>query len=348
MHVLKHAQELNGHVHVAVDLACAQAAAGHHVVFASGPGAFDDLLQAHGVQVERVTEATGKRAAARSMWDLLRVARRERPDVVHAHMMSSAVLSYPIAKLTGALLVTTVHNSFEPHSSLMRLGDVVVAVSAAERKSLVERGFSARKTMAVLNGADGSPREELPKGDFDSLATPCIMTLSGLHPRKAVDDVVRAFALVQPEFPQWHLNVVGWGPDRAKLMRLTEELGVESSVHFVGATLAPRHLLDRADVLASGSLAEPFGLNIAEARAAGCAVVATNVGGIPEVLDQGRAGLLVPPSDPPAMAAAFRQLLEDPQTLARWRAKAAAGSERFTVQRMADDYEQVYRTALAR
>jgi glycosyltransferase involved in cell wall biosynthesis len=277
---------------------------------------------------------------------LLRVAGVIRPDIMHAHMMSSAVLGYGVARLVGATLVTTMHNSFERHSVLMRLGRVVVAVSEAERRLLLSRGYPDRKVVTVVNGADGSPREAIPADDIGPLVRPAVMTLCGLHPRKAVGDVILAFAKVQPEFPDWHLNIVGWGPDRDRLEYLVAESGVQSSVHFLGSTTAPRPLLAAADIFASASLADPCPLAVAEARAAGCAVVATAVGGVPEVLDHGRAGHLVPPSNPGALAAAFRTLMSNPEVLAAWRARAKQDSEYFTVARMTEDYGRVYTFAL--
>jgi glycosyltransferase involved in cell wall biosynthesis len=257
-------------------------------------------------------------------------------------MMSSAVLGFGVAKLVGATLVTTVHNSFERHSVLMRLGRVVVAVSEAERRLLLSRGYPDRKVVTVVNGANGSPREALTGTEIGPLRRPAVMTLCGLHPRKAVEDVIAAFAEVHPEYPDWHLNIVGWGPDRERLEALVAARGLEPTVHFIGSTPAPRPLLAAADIFASASLADPCPLAVAEARASGCAIVATAVGGVPEVLDHGRAGQLVPPQNPPAMASAFRTLMKDPETLAAWQSRAERGSEYFTVSRMTEDYEQVY------
>ncbi len=346
MHVLKHARAGNGHVHVAVDLACAQADAGHEVTLASSGGHYDDLLRAHGVDVAFVPEAGTAFAAVKSAAALLRVARRRRPQIIHAHMMSSAVLAFPVTKLVRATLVTTVHNSFDAHSSLMRLGRVVVAVSEAEHGLLIARGFPPRKVVTVLNGAAASPRESLPIDPVGPLSTPSVLSLSGLHRRKAVGDVITAFAAVHPEFPDWHLNIVGSGPDLNLLEAQTRQLSLEDAVHFLGGTLTPKPLLEASGIFASASLAEPFGLTLAEARASGCAIVATSVGGVPEVLDHGRAGQLVPPSDPAAMADAFRSLMGDPATLAEWRSRARSGSEHLTVSRVARDYERVYRSVL--
>jgi glycosyltransferase involved in cell wall biosynthesis len=345
VHLLKHAVRGNGHVHVAVDLACAQADAGHAVMLASSGGSYDELLRAHGVTVATLPEPTGARGAAQSAFALLRTVRRFRADVLHAHMMSSAVLGFGVSQITRVPMVTTVHNSFEKHAVLMRLGKVVVAVSEAEREFLLTRGFRAGKLVTVVNGADGSPREGLTATEeLGPLARPCVMTLSGLHPRKAVGDVIAAFAQVTTDYPDWHLNIVGWGPDRERLESQVASLGIGTSVHFLGSTLTPRPLLESADVFASASLADPCPLAVMEARAAGCAIVATSVGGVSEVLEHGRAGQLTPPSDPSAIAAAFRRLMSDGQALTSWQERALDGAEHFTVARMAADYERVYKS----
>ena len=347
MHVLKHSRRSNGHVHVAVDLACAQAAAGHDVTFAHAHGSYDDLLREHGVTIATVPEAMSSSGALRSGRALLDVARRARPQVMHAHMMSSAVLAYPVSKLVGSPLVTTMHNSFDGHSWLMRLGTVVVAVSQAERQRLIDRGFPARKVMCVLNGVVASPREALPDDPtIGPLARPSVVSLCGLHARKAVGDAIAAFSEARPSAPGWHMHVIGSGPDQDRLEALTRDLGMSDSVHFTGPSLTPWRLLEQADVFVSSSLDEPFGLSIVEARAAGCAVVATAVGGVPEVLEHGRAGQLVPPSAPEVMAGVLRRLMTDSDALACWRARARDNAEYFSVRRMAEDYDAVYRSVL--
>jgi glycosyltransferase involved in cell wall biosynthesis len=212
---------------------------------------------------------------------------------------------------------------------------------------LLSRGYRGSKVITVVNGADGSPREALEAEEpIGPLARPCVMTLSGLHPRKAVGDVVTAFAAVLAEFPDWHLNIVGWGPDRERIEEQVAKLGIGRSVHLLGSTLNPRPLLEQADVFATASLADPCPLAVMEARAAGCAIVATAVGGVPETLEHGRAGQLVPPSHPQAMATAFRTLMADDEALATWRARAKDGAAYFTVRRMAEDYDRVYKALL--
>ena len=346
IHLLKHGVRGNGHVHVAVDLACAQSDAGHRVVFAAARSSFTDVLIAHGVEVVDIPEPQGPRDVPRASQALWRLCRRFRPDILNAHMMSSAVLAYPLTRALRIPLVTTMHNSFDQHSYLMRLGTVVVAVSEAERQLLLSRGYPERKVVTIFNGADRSPREGQPADD-PPLRTPCVVTLSGLHPRKAVWDVIAAFAQVVGEFPQWHLNIIGWGADRPRLEQQVAELELTESVHFLGATPAPRPLLEQADIFATATLADPCPLTVMEARAAGCAIVGTAVGGIPETLEHGVAGQLVPIHDPTAMAAAFRRLMADPDELNAFRKRALDGSSYFTVQRMSQDYLTLFDRLIA-
>lgn len=348
VHLLKHAVRGNGSVHMAVDLACAQANLGHDVFFASARGSYDDLLQEQGVHVTPLPEPVDVRSAVQYEAALLRLAASVKPDVLHTHMMSTAVLARPVATVFRCPVVATMHNSFDQHSGLMRLSTRVVAVSGAERTQLLERGYPARRVSMVLNATDNSARMTLPTDEFPPMQTPCVMTLSGLHPRKGVNDTIDAFALVHKDFPQWHLNIVGWGPSREDLEKQVAALGIEDSVHFLGSTLTPWPLLDEASIVVAASLADPCPLTVIEARVAGCAVIGTTVGGIPEVLDNGASGHLVPPQDPSAIAEALRELMGSPAALAHWREAAARGSERFSVDRMAKDYDQVYAEAGAK
>lgn len=348
LHLLKHSVRGNGNVHVAVDLACEQSATGHDVTFVSARGSYDDLLTSRGVRVLDAPEAVTVRDALRSVAALVRIVRQVRPDVIHAHMMSSALLGYVAAKCAGSVLVTTVHNSFDEHSVLMRIGKVVIAVSDAERRLLISRGFPARKVVTILNGPDGSARESLRGEDLGPLQRPSVIVLSGLHPRKAVGDVVEAFAQVASEFPDWHLNIVGWGASRDELEARVAAHDLTDSVHFLGSTLAPRPLLEQSEIFATATLADPCPLTVGEARAAGCAVVGTAVGGIPELLEFGRAGHLVPPSTPAAMASAFRTLMKDPESLRAWQYRARDGAEHLAVPRLNRDHIRVYESVIGR
>ena len=344
VHLLKHCDRGNGHAHVAVDLACEQAARGHNVVYASGGGTYVDLLERHGVR--HVTVPQTRRQAAVGFLALLRLLRRHRPSVVHAHMKTAAVLGFAATRALGGALVTTVHNSFDGHSGLMRLGDRVAAVSEAERRLLLERGFRADRLTTVHNGPLGSAREALRPDHSTIVPSPYAMTLSGLHARKRVHDAIEAFATIAAEVPDWKLAVVGEGPDEAKLKAQALRLGLGDQIVFTGTTLNPGPLLRGASVFVNMAEAEPFGLVVAEARAAGCAVVVSEAGGMPEVVDGGRAGMLVPVGGVTETAERLRCLMTSPSDLSHWRAAAALAPGQFTVGAMADSYERIYAAAV--
>ena len=342
LHLLKHAQHGHGNAHVAIDLACVQSQKGHSVIYASAGGDYDALLDAQNVRRESIHQSGNAMLLGRNLARLIGLCRSFKPDVIHAHMMSSAVFAYCASRITGVPVVTTVHNSFDRHSIFMRLGCIVVAVSEAERKFLLTRGFTASRVVVVLNGPNGSPRETFKPATAVTLATPSVTTVCGLHYRKGVHDLLAAFRHNQAEFPDWHLNIIGDGPDRTKLEFLAQELGLAQSVHFLGSIDMPKPLLQRSDIFVLASYADPCSLAVAEAREAGCAIVATAVGGTPELLAHGEAGLLVQPGDPEQLAAALRQLMREESIRRIWQTKAKTGAEYFNINRAVQDYENVY------
>jgi glycosyltransferase involved in cell wall biosynthesis len=322
MHILKHSNHGHGNAHVAIDLACLQSRQGHQVSYASAGGDYDGLLRREGVSLVTVEQSRdNKPSLLRATAQLIGACRRDRPDVLHAHMMAGAVIGYAASRSLGIPLVTTVHNSFDRHSALMRLADTVVAVSEAEKTALLKKGFRTERTTVVINGPNGSPREEfLPEGASISLARPSISTLCGLHRRKGVFDILAAMSLLPTSMRNWQLNIIGDGPDRVEL----------------------EALLEQTDIFILASYAEPCSLALAEARHAGCALIATAVGGSAELLEHGNAGILVAPGQPVEIANALMQMAQSPQTLEGWRARSKAGSQYLNAGRVARDYLAVY------
>jgi len=325
LHVLNHSQRLNGNVHAAIDLACAQARLGHAVTLCSGGGSFDDLLRTHGIDVVRVDQRRRPLTLARALLGLHRQVRAA--DIVHAHMMTSAVLAWPICLLRRVPLVTTVHNAFERSAIAMGVGRRVIAVSAAVGRSMARRGIPARRLRVVLNGTIGSARLDPEPGrsaDASPAASPVkpagpnLLFVGGLHPRKGVADLLDAFERVHAGNPRSRLTLVGEGPFEATYRAQAAALACASAVTFAGGQSDPRPFLAAADVFILPSLADPAPLVLSEARASGCAVVATAVDGIPELLEDGRAGILVPPSDPVRLGDALLSLVNDPAELALW------------------------------
>ena len=349
MHLSKHCHHANGSVNVAVDLACEQAAAGHEVWFLSGGGSFVGLLERSGVRhVELPQDQKHPRTLARSALRLTRLVQKLRPDVVHAHMMGGAAIGWLATRLTSVPMVTTVHNSFDWHSTLMRLGDRVVAVSAAERDQLLRRRFSPQRTETIWNAPENSPRHAgLSQAGSVVLRRPCVLAICGLHRRKGVFDLLDACSQVFPDHPEWRLYIAGEGPDRERLEQQAASLGLADRVSFLGFIELPRTLYTQSDIFVLASYADPGSLTIGEARAAGCTIVATAVGGTTEMLEYGRAGHLFRPGAVDQLAERLRALIGDPQARAALAAQAREGAEVFDVARLVEDYQAVYERAIA-
>ncbi|MBP1847769.1 glycosyltransferase involved in cell wall biosynthesis [Rhizobium petrolearium] len=346
LHILNHTRRLNGNVHAAVDLACAQVRLGHQVYMASGGGDFDHLLQAHGITTLLVDHERKPSRLARSLIRLNGHIRKFEVDIVHAHMMTSAVLAFPICKLKGIPLVTTVHNEFEKSATLMGLGTRVIAVSDVVGRSMRRRGVAASKLKVVLNGTIGSSRMEGRSGEPKALKSPSVLFVGGLHPRKGLPDLFEAFDLVHEELPGAHLYIVGNGPHRDQYTELVASLKCAPAVTFAGSISDPYPYMLAADIFVLPSHADPAPLVLSEAREAGCAIVATAVDGIPQLLEHGEAGILVPPHDPSALAKMLIHLLKSPKQISAWKEKSQLRIEYLTIDRVARETMDVYRSAI--
>jgi glycosyltransferase involved in cell wall biosynthesis len=349
IHLANHAQNVgNGIVNMMVDLACMQARAGHDVTVATAGGGHEALLAREGVRHVLLVQLPRPSKLPAMVAGFNRLIAELDPDVVHAHMITGAL----IARFSGLrrrfVLITTVHNEFQKSATLMRVGDRVVAVSEAVAVAMARRGVPQARLGVIGNGTIGTPRlAHLPVPDEPKLAHPCIVTVAGMYERKGIGDLLHAFALLRKRVPEAVLYLVGDGPDRAMMEALARQLGVAEHAHFTGFVSDPRGYLAQADVFTLPSHAEPGALVLCEAREAGRAIVGTRVGGIPEMLDDGEAGLLVPPANPVELAEALGLLLTDRVARAMLMGRARLNCERFSVQRVCDDYLAAYERVLA-
>lgn len=348
LHLVNDVRDLgNGINNVTVDLACAQADAGHDVHLASAGGEWESVLAGHGVRHHTVPQSRKSRRVVTLPLRLRRLVAEILPDVVHAHNVAGVVflaLSFPRRHWP---LVTTIHRE-EQSARLTRLADAAILLSDDGRRRLVEQGLSAGRTYVLKNGTVGGAREASrepmpPK----QLASPSIVTVCGLNPRKGVDDLLRAIVTVHEALPSAHLYVVGDGPQRDELIALCAALRLSSVVTFELFQPRADRWMAACDVFVLASHAEPAGLVLAEARSAGCAVIATAVDGNPNMLDGGAAGLLVPAGRPQDLAAALIRVLTNADERARLRAAAMQGVDDFTVAHMAGDVNEVYVRAVA-
>jgi glycosyltransferase involved in cell wall biosynthesis len=324
-----------------VDLACTQAALGHEVHVCSGGGDFEALLLSHGVRHIAINQDRKPGTLARSLIAMTLSFRRLKPDIVHAHMMTSALLVAMVRPLLRFKFVTTVHNEFEKSAILMKLGQRVIAVSDAVRIAMIARGIPPGKIRTVLNGTIGSPR--FPKQIVpEPLAYhPAITFVGGLHPRKGVRDLITAHAEAAKEHAMAHLYIVGSGPMEQEYIELAEQLA-SGRVTFLGHKDDPRTVLASSAISILPSHAEPAGLVLSEAREAGCAIIGSDIGGIPEMIAGGKAGILVPPRRPDLLAAAIKRLLHEPAYLAEMRARSQYNIANLSLARVTEETIGVY------
>jgi glycosyltransferase involved in cell wall biosynthesis len=337
LHVLPHVRETgNGIVDVTVDLAIAQAAAGLTVVMASGGGEYERLLEAHGVTCVRLPLTAG------GLRRMRQVVRRFRPALVHTHTLKGLAIAR--ASLPGVPVVNTAHRDLGHWSAAMRLATRVIAVSDGIA-AVLTRYVGRDRIRVVRNGVLGGPRRELLHDLAPAqLSRPAVVYVGGMYTHKGVGVLLDAFAglVTTGRDVGATLHLVGEGPDRRSFEDQAASLGIADRVEWAGFRPDAYAWIRSADVFVLPSLQETFGLVLIEARQAGVAIVAAATGGVPEALDGGRAGRLVPPGNPTELADALHAVLTDDDERARLRAAAGDHTEWLTVQRMHRDVLREY------
>ena len=216
-----------------------------------------------------------------------------------------------------------------------------------ERNNLIARGYKPERVTVVWNAPNNSPREAfLLNGKTIPLERPCITAICQLHRRKGVFDLIEACTKLFGDFPDWRLYIAGEGPDRPALEAQVARSEFADRITFLGFVPQPGTIYQQSDIFVLASYADPGSLSIGEARAAGCAIIATAVGGTSEMLEHGAAGRLISPGNPKQLADELRALMQDPAKRAALSNAARNGSEVFDVQRLVPDYERVYRDAM--
>ncbi|MBD0320264.1 MAG: glycosyltransferase [Gemmatimonadetes bacterium] len=321
-------------------------------------GAFADDLRARGFPVFLLDQTPG-RTNYLSFMKVARLLREQRVDVVHSHNTHAFIDGGLGAALSGVkTIVHTDHARSFPDKRrymvaehvLSHLVYKIVGVSEHTSANLIRHErISPRKLTTIPNGIDGSryaAAVDLPAKRRELGITregPVIGLGARLMEQKGVEYLLRALPAIVSRFPGLTLVVAGEGPLEAPLKQLASELGMDGHVRFVGVRLDLAELLHLFDLFVLPSIWEGLPMVLLEALAAGCPVVATDVGGVGTAIEDGVNGSLVPPRDPDALAAAVSALLADPALRDRYReAGRAVFRERFSAQAMARRYEALY------
>ncbi|MGB9185684.1 MAG: glycosyltransferase [Solirubrobacteraceae bacterium] len=313
----------------------------------------------------RALDAAGVRhltLGRQAKWDIHRLGglasllRRERFDILHTHKFASNVWGTAIGSACRVPVMVAHEHSWgyegEPGRAWLdgqmvgRLATRFVAVSSADGERMVSHEHvDPGKVVVIPNGYIPSPvatdtdvRAEL---GLDSQAL-IIGIAAVLRPEKRIDLLLAAHVKVREQVPRAHLVIAGDGECRHALETQAHALGIEDAVHFLGARSDVDSVLRAADVGALSSDREGSPLLVFECMANNAPMVATAVGGVPDVLEHERTGLLVPRRDPAALASGLIRLLTEPE---RRLAMATAGRDalhRYTIDVIAGRFGSLY------
>lgn len=323
-----------------------------------GEGPVARAMRERGV---RVVTLNGRGAwDVRVLFRLFQLTRQERPEILHAFLGFANLAASLIGRLLGVPVVIWSYRDVEVWKTkahwlvdrlAVRWADAITCCSDAVRQFVLARmNGQASKFSTIYNGVDletfNRPRAtsraelNLREGGF------VIGTVSRLdEPKKGLAVMLRALANLagRDGLPSWQWLLVGDGPARDRLRSLASELGLSGQVMFAGMRDDVASVLPMMDIFVCPSLYEGFGIAIVEAMAAGRPVVASAVGGIPEIVVHEGTGLLVPPGDAAALAGALATLLTHP---GQARAMGARGQarvrERFSIETAVQQHQQLY------
>ena len=288
-------------------------------------------------------------------WQLLAFARwcrRMRVAVVQTCDLYANIFGLPGAALGGVPVRIGSRRELNPDKSLSqirlqrlayRYATKVVANSPAAQRILEREGLAPASIAVIPNGVDLAAFQ----ARSPAPAVRRFIVVANLRPEKNHETLLAAVAALREEYPEVEVQIVGDGPRRRELETLACHRGIAANVTFLGHREDVPALLAAADAFVLPSRSEAFPNSAIEAMAAGLPVVASAVGGLLDLIEHGRTGLLVPPGEPDALAAAMRSVVRNPARAAALGAAARADvQQRYSFDRMVSAFEHLYRSAL--
>jgi glycosyltransferase involved in cell wall biosynthesis len=328
-----------------------------------GRNAYYDAAVRRGVEIVPVRSA--HRFDPRLIGTIIRIINEHDIHLVHSHEYKSDILAYVASRLHPIPIMSTIHGWITNHlksrlfirleQAVLPRFDKVVAVSGETKSRLLACGVPADKITVIHNAIvteHYDPGAHPPGFLRSRYGVPddgiIIGYIGRLSPEKGQRDLLVAAATIAPAYPRLYVALVGDGPDRPALEQAARELGLADRVIFTGHLADVRPVYRDLQVLALTSHTEGFPNVVLEALCMEIPVLATDVGGVREIVEDGRTGVLIPARSPEAVAKGLRALLDDPA----WaRTTALAGKravyERFAFATRVAREEAVYREILA-
>lgn len=293
----------------------------HAVASLESDGHFREVFDSNNVKTYVIDRQPTERFGP--MIRLWKAMRSFKPNVVHTHHLYQLFYAWPGALLSGARLIHTEHEyySLVPAKSrfmlrqISRFCNAITAVNRETSDFLVQKvKIPKSKVHIVVNGIDfrkianaSSSREQFGLSEEDPVAG----IVARLHPVKDHAMLLKAFRIVVDNVPNAKLLVAGDGSERERLEKQTHDLGLKHAVIFLGTRSDIPNILSCIDIFVLASWKEGLPLSILEAMAAGKPIVATDVGGVPSLVNDSGSGIIVPPRDPESMANAVIQMLKN-------------------------------------
>ena len=294
-------------------------------------------------------------ATAAAMLSFARWCRRQRIAVVQTCDLYANIFGLPGAALAGVPVRIGSRRELNPDKSpgqirlqrqAYRCATKVVANSVAAQSILEEEGIASGSIAVIPNGVEAGRYPD--RRDDKTRPVRTVITVANLRPEKSHETLIGAASLLAHQFPEVRYQMVGDGPRRRELEAAVRARGLERTVTFLGHREDVPQLLAAADVFVLPSISEAFPNAAVEAMAAGLPVVASSVGGLLDLIEPERTGLLVTPGDPQALATALHLLFIDRDFASRLGQSARAQvQQRYSFERMVSSFEELYLAGLA-
>ena len=318
-----------------------------------GARAFGRRLSAAGVAVDAIHLPHA--ADPRTFYWLVAAIRRHRPAILHTHLVHADFHGLAAGRLCRVPVLASTKHGFNPFRAsrafaradraVGRLADPHIAISRGLARYLAEtEGFSEAEFTVIHYGIEPGPEPSVMPVD-----EPRLLCVGRLVPIKGHDVLLRAVAQAREAVPRLTLELAGAGPLEHELRRRVEELGLEPAVTFLGSVSPIGPVMERAAIVVVPSLGEGFGMVALEAMERGRAVIASDVGGLPEIVAAGSTGSIVPSGDATALAREIVALATDvPRAAAMGLAGRGRALAEFGQQRCTNRTAEAYERALAR